>query len=243
MEKKIQKILSSYGLGSRRYIEKQIYKKLVRINGKLIYLGERYLEKNIKYVLLNKKKIFLKKDDTKVIIYNKPIGEICTQKDPYKRKTVFDKLPLLLHSKWINVGRLDINTSGLLLFTNFGELAYRLMHPSYQIKREYLVKIFGVVSKKKLLLLIKGIRINNSISRFHKINCLHKDKKNNWFKVSLFQGKNKEVRLLWNAVGIQVNRLIRITYGIIKLPQTLKPGCFIELPVIRITNILNSVKL
>ncbi|VFP81475.1 pseudouridine synthase [Buchnera aphidicola] len=243
MKEKIQKILSNSGLGSRRNIEKKICNKLIKVNGKIVLLGERFIKKDIQYILLNNKKIILKKDIIKIIIYNKPIGEICTNKDPYKRITVFNKLPKLYYSKWISVGRLDINTSGLLLFTNYGELAYRLMHPSYKIKREYLVRIFGKVSKKKIFILKKGVRIGNSISRFDEIINLNYKKKNQWFKVSLLQGKNKEVRLLWLSVGIKVNRLIRTRYGEIILPKNLKSGCFLELNANNKKKIFNSVNL
>ncbi|VFP88277.1 Ribosomal large subunit pseudouridine synthase B [Buchnera aphidicola (Cinara piceae)] len=243
MKEKIQKILSNSGLGSRRSIEKKIRNKLIKINGKIVLLGERFIKKDIQYIILNNKKILLKTDIVKIIIYNKPIGEICTNKDQYNRITVFKKLPKLIDSKWISIGRLDMNTSGLLLFTNYGELAYRLMHPSYQIKREYLVRVFGKISKKKIFILKQGIKIGNSISKFNEIINLNYQKKNQWFKVSLLQGKNKEVRLLWLSVGIQVNRLIRIRYGKTVLPKNLKSGCFLELNSSAINNIFNSVNL
>ncbi|MGI4816727.1 MAG: pseudouridine synthase [Janthinobacterium lividum] len=243
MKERIQKILSNCGLGSRRTIEKKIHQKLIKINGQIVSLGQSFLKDEIKYVVLDNKKFFLKKNVTKVIIYNKPVGEICTNKDEKKRNTVFDKLPKLLYSKWINVGRLDINTSGLLLFTNYGELAYRLMHPRYMIKREYLVKIFGKLSKNKILILKNGIKIGSSISKFYEIFSINNQKKNKWFKVSLLQGKNREVRLLWNSIGIQVNKLIRISYGSILLPRNLQKGKFMKLNSINIKNICNSVHL
>ncbi|VFP85884.1 Ribosomal large subunit pseudouridine synthase B [Buchnera aphidicola (Cinara pseudotaxifoliae)] len=243
MKERIQKILSNYGLGSRRTIEKKIFQKLIKINGQTISLGQRFLKNEIQYVLFNNKKFFLKKDITRVIVYNKPIGEICTKKDEKKRNTVFDKLPKLFHSKWINVGRLDINTSGLLLFTNYGELAHRLMHPRYMIKREYLVKVFGKISKNKILTLKNGIKIGSSVSKFYEIFSINNQKKNQWFKVSLLQGKNREVRLLWKSVDIQVNKLIRISYGSTVLPRNLSKGKFIELNSIDIKNIFNSVNL
>ncbi|ABJ90646.1 ribosomal large subunit pseudouridine synthase B [Buchnera aphidicola BCc] len=243
MAEKIQKILSNCGVDSRRNIEKHILNKSLKINGKIVHIGERFLKKNIKSIFLKKKKIFIKNEKTKILIYHKPVGEICTKKDQYNRITVFKKLPKLFFSKWISIGRLDINTSGLLLFTNFGELAHRLMHPSYRIKREYLVCVLGKILKKKILLLKKGILINNSISKFHEIIFLKKKKKNQWFKVSLFQGKNREVRLLWNAINIKVNRLIRIKFGIITLPKFLKSGCFFELSYQKTKNILSLVNL
>ncbi|VFP81099.1 Ribosomal large subunit pseudouridine synthase B [Buchnera aphidicola (Cinara kochiana kochiana)] len=243
MKERIQKILSSYGFGSRRNIEKKICRGLIKINGKSVSLGQSFVKNNIQYISLNNKKFFLKKDTTKIVIYNKPIGEICTKKDTSNRITVFNKLPKLYNSSWISIGRLDINTSGLLLFTNYGELAYRLMHPRYMIKREYLVRVYGKISNKKILILKNGIKIGNSISKFLDIVCQNNKNKNQWFKVSLLQGKKNEVRLLWNSVGIQVNRLIRISYGVIKLPKNLKTGNFIALNSININNIFNSVNL
>ncbi|VAX76521.1 pseudouridine synthase [Buchnera aphidicola] len=243
MKERIQKILSNYGLGSRRNIEKKICQGLIKINKKLVQPGELFLKKEIQCVYVDKKKIPLKQDTIKIILYHKPIGEICTKNDPLNRTTVFNKLPKLINSNWISVGRLDINTSGLLLFTNFGELAYRLMHPSYNIKREYLVRVFGIISKKMIFTLKKGIKINNSISKFHDIIYMYGKNKNKWFKVSLFQGKNKEIRLLWKYVGILVSRLIRISYGIIKLPQSLKTGNLLKLNSQYIKNVFYSVNL
>ncbi|WP_075433800.1 pseudouridine synthase [Buchnera aphidicola] len=243
MKEKIQKILSNCGLESRRNIEKKINLGLLKVNGKLVFLGERFRKKDIKYIIFNKKKFFLKNDCIKIIMYNKPIGEICTTKDAFGRTTVFKNLPKLLNSKWISVGRLDINTSGLLLFTNFGELAYRLMHPSYMIKREYLVQVSGKVLKKKIFMLLSGIKINNSISKFYEVTMIQNQKKNKWYKVSLFQGKNKEVRLLWNAVNITVHRLIRISYGPIQLPKNLKLGTFVKLSTLEKKNLIKLVNL
>ncbi|VFP83670.1 pseudouridine synthase [Buchnera aphidicola] len=243
MKERIQKILSNCGFGSRRNIEKKICKGLIKVNGKSIFLGQSFIRNDIQYISLNNKKFFLKKEIIKIIIYNKPIGEICTKKDTDNRITVFDKLPKLYNSNWISVGRLDINTSGLLLFTNHGELAYRLMHPKYMIKREYLVRVYGKISNKKILILKNGIKIGNSFSKFLDIICYNNQKKNQWFKVSLVQGKKNEVRLLWNSIGVQVNRLIRISYGITILPKNLKTGNFVELNSIYINRIFCSVNL
>ncbi|VFP78175.1 Ribosomal large subunit pseudouridine synthase B [Buchnera aphidicola (Cinara cuneomaculata)] len=243
MKERIQKILSRYGFGSRRNIEKKICKKLIKINGKSVFLGQSFIRNDIRYISLDNKIYFLTPDIIRIIIYNKPIGEICSRKDTNNRITVFNKLPQLNHSNWINIGRLDINTSGLLLFTNYGELAYRLMHPRYMIKREYLVRVYGNISHEKILILKHGIKIGNSISKFLDIVSYNNNKKNQWFKVSLLQGKNHEVRLLWNSIGIKVNRLIRISYGVARLPKYLKPGKFITLNSTYINKIFYSVNL
>ncbi|WP_075431900.1 pseudouridine synthase [Buchnera aphidicola] len=243
MSEKIQKILSNLGYGSRRYIEKKIFLGVVYINAVKVSIGDRFEYDNIKSITINQKNYCIKFDPKRVLIYNKPIGEICTRKDEKNRNTVFKNLPKLLFSRWITVGRLDYRTSGLLLFTNYGELAYRLMHPNYMIIREYLVNVFGIFSKKKMNILNKGIFLDNSISRFHSIKYLSGSKNNKWFSVSLFQGKNKEVRRLWKYIGIEVNQLIRIRYGDVILPKSLRVKDFLEVNFSLIKKIFRSVSL
>ncbi|AEH39770.1 ribosomal large subunit pseudouridine synthase B [Buchnera aphidicola (Cinara tujafilina)] len=242
MSEKIQKILSNLGYGSRRYIEKQIFLGLIYVNSVLVSIGDRFEYYNIQTITI-KKNYHIKFDPKRVLLYNKPIGEICTRKDEKCRNTVFKNLPKLHHSRWINIGRLDYKTSGLLLFTNFGELAYRLMHPCYIIIREYLVNVSGIFTKKKMDILKKGVILDHSLSKFHSIKYISGTCNNKWFTVSLFQGKNKEVRRLWKYVEIHVNSLTRIRYGNIFLPKSLKVRKYIELNSILIKKIFKLVSL
>lgn len=243
MSEKIQKILSNLGYGSRRCIEKKISLGLIEINKKKVFCGERFKYKEIKTLKINKKNCLLKLDKIRVLIYHKSVGEISTRKDEKFRKTIFDNLPKLYFSRWINVGRLDCNTSGLLLFTNYGELAYRLTHPSYQIIREYLVNITGIISQKKINILKKGVFIEKSLSRFNTVKYISGNKQNIWFIVSLRQGKNREVRRLWNYVNIKINKLIRIRFGNVFLPKLLKIKNYLEVNNKNTKKILNLVSL
>lgn len=243
MSEKIQKILSNLGYGSRRNLEKKIFLGLIYINSKKVSIGDRFEYCNIQKITINKRNYGVKLDSKRVLIYNKPIGEVCTRQDEKNRNTVFDNLPKLFFSRWINVGRLDYKTSGLLLFTNFGELAYRLMHPNYQIVREYLVNVVGVFSRKKIDTLKKGVFLDNSLSKFHKIKYLSGTQYNKWFVVSLLQGKNKEVRRLWRYIHIKVKILTRIRYGDIFLPKNLKIKEYCELNSNSIKKICTSVSI
>lgn len=224
MVEKIQKMLSNLGYGSRRHIESKIKKGNIFVNGKKAIIGQYLNKKNPEEVFINKEKIIFKKNkQLKIIIYNKPIGEICTRNDPKKRLTVFDKLPILNLSRWISIGRLDINTKGLLLFTNDGQLANQLMHPRNQIEREYYIRVFGDVNKNTIDILMKGVKIKGSYAVFKSIQIISKNKsKNTWFKGVLCEGKNREIRLIFNAIKCQVNKLIRVRYGNVFLPKKLK---------------------
>jgi 23S rRNA pseudouridine2605 synthase len=165
-------------------------------------------------------------------MYNKPEGEMCTRKDPKGRPTVYDRLPQLKNSRWIGIGRLDINTSGLLLFTNDGELANRLMHPSYQIEREYSARVFGDVQNEHLNNLTKGVELEDGLAKFDKIKAdksNDSESSNNWFNVSLKEGRNREVRRLWASQELTVSRLIRIRYADILLDRRLMQGGWREL--------------
>lgn len=217
MTEKIQKILSNLGYGSRRFIEYMIKCGKITVNGEKAVIGQYIDEKNTKEILINKKKIIIKrkKNKSKVLIYNKPLGEICTRNDPQKRSTIFDKLPILNLNRWINIGRLDINTKGLLLFTNDGFLANELMHPRNKIEREYHIRIFGEINKNKINILKKGVKIRHSYSSFKEIIPLNNKSigKNRWFKAILCEGKNREIRLMLKAVKCQVSQLIRVRYG------------------------------
>ncbi|CAL4042965.1 Ribosomal large subunit pseudouridine synthase B [Buchnera aphidicola (Anoecia corni)] len=231
MKKKIQKLIAHLGYGSRRKIESYIRNKSILVNGKVVTIGDRYDYKSIKQLNINGKEIRVDKlsvINARLILYNKPEGEICSRDDFYVNNSVFNRLPILKNNRWISIGRLDLNSSGLLLFTTDGDIAHRFMHPSFQIKREYLVRVFGKISEKKISILSSGVKIQNKYCKFSSIECV-KRKKNMWFKVSLYEGRNREVRRLWNAVNVQVSRLIRIRYGDFTLPKTLPLKKWIEL--------------
>ena len=169
------------------------------------------------------------KEVCRVLMYYKPEGELCTRHDPEGRATVFDRLPRLTGARWIAVGRLDINTSGLLLFTTDGELANRLMHPSREVEREYSVRVFGAVDDAMLNRLKKGVQLEDGPANFKEIKFVGGVGMNQWFDVTLMEGRNREVRRLWESQGIQVNRLIRIRYGNIKLMKNLPRGGWQEM--------------
>ena len=228
---RLQKILSQYGIGSRRKIEQLIIEQQITVNGKIATLGCKVtLDDQIR---ISGKTINLKNkteyNKTKILLYHKPLGEICSRADPEGRPTVFNNLPILKGERWVMVGRLDINTSGLLLFTNNGEVANFLMHPSSNIKRKYAVRIFGEVTDEIIKKLKKGIFLDDGLAKFDTIKDMGGKGINHWYHVSLREGRNREVRRLWQSQGLQVSRIIRIQYGTVFLPDDLRPGKFIEL--------------
>ena len=235
MDQKLQKVLANMGYGSRREIESWIFDGRIQLNNSLAKVGDRVSNKDLIYLDGNKietAKIFR----TQVIVYNKPEGEISSNEDPKGRPTVFDNLPSLKRAKWISVGRLDINTTGLLLFTTNGELANRLMHPRYQVERKYLVRVFGDVNQSDIDILKKGILLDDEQAKFKTIErnkgASDGEKRlNNWFKVTLEGGKNREVRRLWESQGFEISRLKRIAYGPIELQPFIRPGNYLELSI------------
>jgi len=222
---RLQKILAQAGYGSRREIEKWIERGEVKLNGKTASLGDRY---NPGDLLKVKNKLVpesrLKAKHSRVIMYHKPVGEVTTRSDPEGRATVFDNLPKLGSSRWVAVGRLDINTSGLLLFTTDGALANQLMHPSTQIEREYAVRVLGEVSDEALDNMLKGVELEDGEAKFDAIQDQGGSGANHWYHVVLKEGRNREVRRLWESQGITVSRLMRVRYGNISLPRTVRPG-------------------
>lgn len=246
MDEKLQKFLANRGYGSRRQIEQWISDGRVRLNNSVAKIGDR-VSINDSIFLDNKKVRSRELVETHIIVYNKPEGLVSTTKDTRGRPLVFDNLPPLKRGKWISVGRLDINTSGLMLFTTNGELANRLMHPKYSIDRKYLVRVYGKVEKKNIEALKKGILIGDEYSRFKSIefkNEVLKDqvRLNNWFQVTLGSGKNREVRSLWESQGFEVSRLKRISYGPVILPSFVRPGNYTylsEKEVAELTNLVN----
>jgi 23S rRNA pseudouridine2605 synthase len=230
MSEKIQKILARAGLGSRREIEKWIESGRVSVNGKLAHIGDRitYHDK----VCVDNREIKLIKSQnqkSRVLIYHKPEGEMCTRTDPENRPTIFDRLPLIRNSRWISIGRLDFNTSGLLLITNDGDLANALMHPSSNIEREYAVRIKGDVNPDMIAKLQKGIPLEDGMARFATITDAGGTGSNHWYHVVVKEGRNRLVRRLWEALGLTVSRLIRIRFGPVYLPAGLRRGHHVEL--------------
>lgn len=242
MLQRIQKFLSNQGIASRRTIESWINSKRLKVNGIVALLGmqingtEKFTldEQNLPINYLNQTaKIYNCHKETKLLLYYKPIGSICSNKDPFYNRTVFADLPKIHNGRWISIGRLDLNTSGLLLFTNNGQLAHRLMHPSFNQEREYLVRTYGkILTLQQLTLFKEGILLNDGIAKFKNINLLNKHMQqksnhfnplNNWYQIILTEGKNKEIRRLFATQNLIVNRLIRIRYGNILLPKNLKP--------------------
>ncbi|MFP3013863.1 MAG: 23S rRNA pseudouridine(2605) synthase RluB [Arsenophonus sp. NC-QC1-MAG3] len=229
---KLQKVLARCGYGSRREIESFIQSGRVSIDGKLATLGDRTeVKPNIK-IRLDGHLLKIKKTEKticQILAYYKPEGVLSTHHYSEGRSTIFDRLPKLKSSRWIAIGRLDVNTCGLLLFTTDGELANRLMNPRHEVEREYAVRVFGQINDAKIRQLIKGVQLEDGKANFKKLKFCGGKGKNQWFNVTLTEGRNREVRRLWEAVGMQVSRLIRIRYGNIYLPKGLPRGGWIEL--------------
>jgi len=227
---KLQKVLARAGLGSRREMERAIEQGRVIVNGETAKLGDRVeLSDRID---LDKKRLSLApaaENGIKVLLYNKPEGEICSRSDPEGRPTVFDNLPSLKNERWISVGRLDFNTSGLLLFTTDGELANRLMHPSSTIDREYLIRIQGDVDDKMKTRLQEGILLDDGLAKFTDVVDGAGSGTNRWFYCVVMEGRNREVRRLWESQGVKVSRLKRVRFGNIFIPSHVRVGQWTEL--------------
>ncbi|MBD1581669.1 23S rRNA pseudouridine(2605) synthase RluB [Pseudoalteromonas sp. S16_S37] len=244
MSEKLQKVLARAGVGSRREMEKYIDANRVSVDGKVARLGDRVEENAVIRVDGHIVKIEQQEDRIcRVIMYHKPEGELCTRKDPEGRRTVFDRLPRLDGDRWIAIGRLDINTSGLLLFTNDGELANRLMHPKYEVEREYSARVFGDVTNETLKNLTKGVELDDGPAKFLKIKPMGGEGINKWFNVTLTEGRNREVRRLWQSQDVEVSRLIRIRYGKLELNKRLPQGGWEELELEDVNYLRKSVKL
>lgn len=232
---RLQKLIANAGVASRREVERWIDAGRIVLNGQLAKLGDKATINDrieIDGVLLKTRK----KTNTehRTVVLHKPVGMLCTRKDPEGRPTIFELLPALYQGRWIQVGRLDINTSGLMILTTDGELAHRLMHPSYEIEREYAVRVLGLPEYETIQKLLKGVELDDGIGKFHKVeaqisNEKRGDSANNWFHVILKEGKKREVRRLWEAVGHKVNRLMRIRYANIRLHREIKPEEYFDL--------------
>ncbi|HDI3261865.1 TPA: 23S rRNA pseudouridine(2605) synthase RluB [Vibrio cholerae] len=245
MSEKLQKVLARAGHGSRRELEALIRAGRVSVNGKVAVLGER-LEDDNAVVRIDGHVVSVKAQEEvicRVLAYYKPEGELCTRHDPEGRRTVFDRLPKIRGSRWISVGRLDANTSGLLLFTTDGELANRLMHPSRQVEREYLVRVFGDVTEEKVRNLVRGVQLEDGMARFEDVMYAGGEGINHTFYVVINEGRNREVRRLWESQGTTVSRLKRVRYGDIFLDKKLPRGGWMELDLKQVNYLRELVEL
>jgi 23S rRNA pseudouridine2605 synthase len=243
MNERLHKLLARAGVGSRREVERWIADGRVRVDGHVATIGERVepgcrVEVDGRPIVLTQRPA-----NPRVIIYNKPEGEICTRSDPANRPTVFANLPRIRDARWISVGRLDINTSGLLLFTDDGELANRLMHPRFEVEREYAVRVLGAVDESDIERLRNGVPLDDGPARFDEVRDAGGEGANHWYRVRISEGRKREVRRMWEAVGARVSRLIRVRYGPVTLPRNLRTGRWHELEPHRVTQLQQLVKL
>lgn len=242
---RLQKLLAKYGIGSRRKIEEFIEQGRVRVNGRVAKLGDKASDRD--KVSFDNKALYLYGQPMtrpRVVIYHKREGEVCTTKDEKGRKTVFDSLPRLAKARWIMIGRLDINTTGLLMFTTDGDLANRLMHPSYEIEREYAVRILSEqLSDETIEKLKTGVQLEDGVAKFNTIKFAGGECANIWYTVTLSEGRNREVRRMFEAVECTVSRLTRVRFGDIKLPKFVSRGKTMELSPADVNNLRKSVKL
>ena len=244
MSEKLQKVLARVGLGSRRYMEEVIAAGRVSVNGQVAQVGER-IEPTDELRIDGRKVQFQIEDEIRrrVLIYYKPEGEICSRNDPENRPTVFEQLPQITGDRWVMVGRLDINSTGLLLFTNDGELANRLMHPSSEIEREYAVRVMGEVTPQLKNNMLQGVVLDDGPAKFESFSEIGGEGINRWFQVVVKEGRNREVRRIFESQGLKVSRLLRTRYGSVILPRELRTGRWIELDKQDIDNLTKSVEL
>ena len=225
---KLQKVLARSGLGSRREMERWIEAGRITVDGRPARLGDR-VESRVRIAVDGKPLDIAPAQETRCILYHKPTGEVCSRNDPQGRRNVFQRLPKLKSGRWISIGRLDYNTSGLLLFTTDGELANGLMHPSSNIEREYMVRVMGTVDEAMLQRMKEGVMLDDGVARFTDIQDGGGDGINRWYYVVLMEGRNREVRRLWESQGLTVSRLKRVRYGDVFIPSRVKQGQWIEL--------------
>ena len=228
---KLHKVLADAGIGSRRDMEELILAGRVSVNGLPAHTGQRVMPTD--QVRVNGKPLQLRLKAAgrppRVLLYYKPVGEIVSQDDPEGRPTVFEKLPKVSGGRWVAVGRLDFNTEGLLLFTTSGELANRLMHPRYEVEREYAVRVLGELTEAQMQALRDGVTLDDGPARFNQIDSAGGSGANHWYRVTIAEGRNREVRRMFEQAGLEVSRLIRVRYGAVALPRSLARGRYSEL--------------
>ncbi|CAH1091073.1 23S rRNA pseudouridine(2605) synthase RluB [Candidatus Nitrotoga sp. 1052] len=240
---RLQKVLAQVGLGSRRTMEEWISAGRITVNGEVATLGMRVTEDDV--VRADKRIVHIKTNSSslpRVLLYHKQEGEIVSRDDPEKRANVFDKLPKLRGMKWIAIGRLDFNTSGLLIFTTSGDLANRLMHPRFEVEREYAVRVQGSMTDEQMEQMVKeGITLEDGPVKFEKLTDEGGEGYNHWYRLMLKEGRNRIVRRTFDALGLPISRLIRVRFGIINLPPRLKRGALAELGAGEVSQILDWV--
>ena len=241
MPERLQKVLANNGIASRREIEKWIDAGEVFVDGSPCEIGQR---------ITGQEKIVIRGNpiqlsflvQSSILIYHKQCGEVVSRSDPQKRPIVFENLPRLETGRWVSIGRLDINTSGLLLLTTDGELANKLMHPRYEIEREYKVRVHGKITDSILNNLQSGVLLDDGLAKFDVLEILDGRGTNTWCTVILKEGRNREVRRMWESQGLSVSRLIRIRFGSISLPRDLKPGKWLEHPSTDVAKLYKLVR-
>lgn len=240
---RLQKVLAQVGLGSRRTMEEWISAGRITVNGEVATLGMRVTEDDV--VRADKRIVHIKTNSSslpRVLLYHKQEGEIVSRDDPEKRANVFDKLPKLRGMKWIAIGRLDFNTSGLLIFTTSGDLANRLMHPRFEVEREYAVRVQGSMTDEQMEQMVKeGITLEDGPVKFERLTDEGGEGYNHWYRLMLKEGRNRIVRRTFEALGLPISRLIRVRFGIVNLPPRLKRGTLAELGTGEVSQILDWV--
>lgn len=235
---KLQKMLANAGLGSRRDMETWIEAGRVSVNGVAATLGRRVSPGDRVMVDNRPVKLDFEAELPRVLIYHKREGEIVSRDDPQARTTVFDELPRVRNGKWIAVGRLDFNTEGLLIFTTSGDLANRLMHPSFEVEREYSVRIMGELSQEQMRSMTAGVQLEDGPAHFERITEQGGEGSNRWYQVIIKEGRNREVRRVFEAMGMMVSRLIRVRFGMVNLPPRVKRGQMLELESTQVAALL-----
>lgn len=240
MDEKLQKVLARAGYGSRREVETWIAAGRVSINGRTATVGDRVGPADTIRVDGRALRLEQVAPGRRVLAYHKPVGEVTTRSDPEGRPTVFESLPRLRNGRWVPIGRLDLNTAGLLLFTTDGELAHRLMHPSSEIEREYAVRVLGPVEPEVLDRLIRGVELEDGPAHFDAVADAGGSGANHWYHVILKEGRKREVRRLWASQGVTVSRLLRVRYGPVRLERALRPGKFRDLDKVELEALLRA---
>ncbi len=234
MTERVQKYLARAGYGSRREIERWLAAGQITTSQGVLTPGDRVQAGQVLYVHGKRIVISELNHSTRMLAYHKAEGEISTHKDPENRRRVLDSLPSIENGRWLSVGRLDVNTTGLMLFSNDGELVNALMHPSSEVEREYLCRVYGPVSDDSLKRLCEGVQVGNDLLQFRSIEPEERTGSNQWFRIVLTGGKNREIRRAWQAFGCEVSRLKRVRYGHFNLPRNLKVSQWIELDELQI---------